>query len=318
MFELFKTRAFADYISDTFHFLKIYGKHYFKNYLKFAFVALLILMVAMAMIGMFYYRVLNTTLGGFDGGETFDNSFVTENAVMLVIGIVVVVIAALYLSLLNYSFPVYYQKILGENPEEKPALASIRSLFKKDLGRLLVFGLLSVLIFGIIGIVALGIATVLSFILIGLLLFPLLIPFLTTWYTLTLYFYINQNQSFFEAFQNAFHTIFKNFWTIIGASFCIMMIVYIVNMAITMIPYMLLFFGMFFGIQNPEQIENFNSSDFSLYMILMLIVYCIGMLAGLILNHLILIQVGLVYYSERENTEHLSLRQSIDEIGRNE
>jgi len=318
MFELFKTRAFADYISDTFQFLKIYGKHYFKNYLKFAFVALLILMVAMAMIGMFYSRVMATSLGGFGGAETFDNNFVTENAVMLIISTVLIIIVAIYLSILNYSYPVYYLRFLSKNANIKPELSDIRTHFKSDLGRLVIFGILVVIIFGIIALISLGIATVLSFILIGLLLFPIIIPLLTTWSTLTLYFYLNQNQSFFEALQNALGAIFKNFWSIIGASFCIMLIVYIINMAVTMIPYMILMFSMFFGIQNPEHYETFSSSDFSLYMILMVIIYCLGMLTGLILNHLMLIQTGLVYYSERENTEHHSLRQSIDEIGTNE
>jgi len=83
MFQLFKIRGFAEYISDTFSFLKLQGKNYFKNYLKFSFVALLLLMVSLSLIGTFYYRLFTSSIG-FTGAPTYDNSFITENAVLLV------------------------------------------------------------------------------------------------------------------------------------------------------------------------------------------------------------------------------------------
>src|SRR5690606_41734912 len=65
------------------------------------------------------------------------------------------------LSILNYCYPVYYLHLLGKNSKEIPQLKSIHELFKKDFGRLLLFGLLSVIIFGIVGIIAFAIAAVL-------------------------------------------------------------------------------------------------------------------------------------------------------------
>lgn len=318
MFKLFKIRTFGDYISDTFQFIKVYGKHYFKNYFKFAFIALLILMVAIAMIATFYSRIFATSMGGFGDVETFDNNFVSENAVMLIIGFIAIIITILYLSLLNYSYPVYYLKLLGENTASKPDLSQIKLQFKKDLGRLILFGFISIIVFGAVGLVTVGIATILTFLLIGLLLLPIIIPFLTTWYTLTLYYYLNENEGFFGALHSSFQTITKNFWAIIGANLCVLLIVYIINTAITLIPYIFVLIGFISGMQNPESLENFESSSLSLYMTLMMVVYCVALISGLILNHLTLIQVGLVYYSDREDTEQFTLRQSIEEIGAND
>lgn len=317
MFQLFKIRAFGEYISDTFTFIKLQGKNYFKNYLKFAFIALLLLMVSMSMIGTFYYRVISTTLGSTDG-ETLDNAFVTENSVMLVVGFIAMMLIFLYLSLLNYSYPVYYMHLIGKNSNEKPTLRSIRELFKNDFGRLLLFGLLSLITFTIIGIIAFSIAVVLSFVIIGIFIFIILIPFFITWYSLTLYFFIDKKQDFFLALKHAFYTITNNFWNIVGASLCMLIIVYVISTIVTMIPYLITIFGIVFGTQGGQNIENMNGSTISIFVVIMVVVYCFSILVSMLLNHLLLIQNGLVYYSEREKLEYNSMRQSIDEIGKHE
>ncbi|SEH65095.1 hypothetical protein SAMN02927937_00676 [Paenimyroides aquimaris] len=317
-FQLFKIRGFGEFISDTFQFLKLHGKNYFKNYLKFSFVPLLLLMVAMSVIGTFYYRVLTTSFGYTQAAETFDNAFVTENAVMLVVGIIALIFVSLYLSLLNYSYPVYYLHLLAKNNEEKPQLRSVRELFKNDLGRLLLFGLLSLITFLIVGIIGFAIAAILTFIIIGIFAFILFIPFLMTWYSLTLYFYIDKKQSFFDAFKHAFYTITNNFWNIVGASLCMMIIAQVISTIVTIIPYMITMFGMFFGTQQGTGgLENMDDS-ISIFMVAMVLVYCFSILVSMILGHLLLIQTGLVYYSEREKLEYNTMRQSIDEIGKYE
>ncbi|MBA5793984.1 hypothetical protein H1R17_09210 [Flavobacterium sp. xlx-214] len=317
MFQLFQIRGFGEFISDTFQFLKNYGKNYFKNYLKHAFVALLLLMVSMALIGTFYYRVLITTVG-FTGTETYDNAFVTENVVLLIVGMIAIVIISLYLALLNYSYPVYYLRLVGENPNKMPELQSIKTLVKNDFGRLLLFGLLSVIVFSIIGIVAFSIAAILSFVIIGIFIFILLMPTFITWYSLTLYYYLNKNQSFFDALKYAFYTITNNFWNIIGANLCMLIIVYVLSMAVTMIPYMIMMITMVLGMEGIESSQSMNSSNISIFLVVMVIVYCFSILVSMLLNHLLLIQTGLVYYSEREKLEQNTMRQSIDEIGKHE
>lgn len=316
MFQVFKIRTFGDFISDTFQFLKIHGKNYFKNYLKHAFVALLLLMVSMTFLGTFYYRVLVTSIG-YNGSETYDNSFVTDNGVLLIIGIVMCLLVSLYLGLINYTYPVYYLRLIGENPNKTPELKSIKSLVKNDLGRLISFGFLSFIVFGLTALLAFTAAIILSFVIIGFFIMILLIPTFITWYSLTLYNYLNKNQSFFTAYKNALSTIFNNFWPIIGASLCMFIIVYVLNTAVTIIPYIITIVTMVTGTQGIDGGDMINS-NISILMIVIVVIYCISIVVGILLNHLLLIQSGLVYYSEREKIEQNTIRQSIDEIGKYE
>lgn len=317
MFQLFKIRGFAEYISDTFTFLKIHGKNYFKNYLKFAFVALLLLMVTLSLLGTFYYRFFTSTIG-YTGAPTYDNAFVSENMVVMIIGFIALMIVGLYLSLLNYSYPVFYLHLVGKNSTEKPSLVAIRRLFKQDLGRLLIFGIVSILVFMFIGFVAFTLAALLMFVIIGIFIFMIIMPFFISWYSLTFYYYIDKKQSFFDAFKHAFYTITNNFWSIIGATFCMLIIVQVLSMIVTMIPYIITIVGMILGTQGMENGEVFNGSGLSVFVVIMVVVYCFAILVGMILNHLLLIQTGLVYYTEREKLEYNTTHQSIDEIGRYE
>lgn len=316
MFQLFKIRDFGSYISDSFTFLKLQGKNYFKNYLKFAFLPLVLLMASMSLIGTFYYRLIATSLGD-TSGETLNNSFVNNNAVLLVVGLIALVVVGLYLALVNYSYPVYYMQILSKNSEQKPELRSIRALFKADFSRLLLFGFLSLIVFSLIGIIALIIAGILMFVIIGFFLFLLIIPFFITWYSLTLYFYIDKKQPFFDTFKHGFYTITNNFWNIVGASLCMLIIVQVLGTIVTMIPYFIMIFGVVFGIQTQGP-ENYDPSNMSFVGILTIIIYCFSILVSTILNHLLLIQNGLVYYSEREKLEYNTMHQSIDDIGKYE
>jgi uncharacterized membrane protein len=317
IFQLFKIRGFGEYISDSFNFIKLHGKNYFKNFLKFAFIPLLLLMVSMAVLGTFYSRVFSTFVG-FTGSETIDNNFITQNAIMLVIGIVVLVLVTLYLSLLNYTYPVYYLKLVADDNTIKPELKSIKQLFKNDFGRLLLFGLLSFLTFFIIGMIAMSIAVVLAFVLIGFLLLIFIAPFFITWYTLTLFYYIDKKQSFFDAFKNGFNTIINNFWPVVGASLCMLIIVYVLGSVITFIPYIITIFGFISGVNLDGNTDIMNSDSITTMTIVLVIVYALSILVNTLLGHLLLIQNGLVYYSEREKVEYTTMKQSIDEIGKYE
>src|SRR5690606_3961254 len=163
-------------------------------------------------------------------------------AVMLVIGIIALLVASLYLGLVNYSYPVYYMHLLGKNAEEKPQLRSIKLLFKEDFSRLLAFGILSFLVFFIIGLIATAISIALMFIIIGIFVFMLVIPFFITWYLLSLFFFFDQNHSFFDTFKHAFYTITINFYSVVGTSLYILIIVQIVYSIISIFPYVITMF----------------------------------------------------------------------------
>lgn len=97
-----------------------------------------------------------------------------------------------------------------------------------------------------------------------------------------------------------------------------LIIVQVVSSIVTMIPYMITMFGLIFGLEQGGGMESIDGSSISIYLVLMVLVYCLSILVSTILSHLLLIQTGLVYYSEREKLEYKTVRESIDAIGRNE
>lgn len=322
MSELFKIRNFGEYFSDTFQFIKQYGKHYFKNYLKFGFIGLLFLTAAIPVFSIFNLRIL-TYFKVFLGNQITNNSFITENTALIITAIIAFVIVTLLLIVLNCSYPAYYLQLIGKQPNEKPRLSSIRTLLKNDLKRLVIIGLVGVILSAIL--IAISVfmlafffitlisfifnpVVLLIFIFVYFLIFGVLVPFFTIWYILTFFYYINDYLSFSNAVRKSFKTIFKRFWTIIGTTFCMAIIVNILTSIITTIPhYILIMFGFFFGItdiNNIENIELFSSSTPTIVLIIKVINYCISALVSLFLSHLILIQISLVYYSEHEKLRY--------------
>ncbi len=321
MFQLLKIRTFADYISDVFQFLKLYGMHYLKNYIKFSFVGIFFLIIAVSVFSFFYSRILPASQF-FSEKQLINNNFVSENTVLTSTCIIAFALAILVLIVLNYSYPVYYLQLINKQTNEKPQLSSIRALFKKDLRRLLIFGLVGVIFSAfVIAIslimVALFLITFIGFIynpfaffiflFVYFLVFAVLIPFFTIWFTLTFFYYSNDSLSFFTATRKALTTIFKKFWTIMGTAFCMMIIVNVSASVITKFPfYIIMMFGFLFGISDINTIDNmqvFHSSTPIAVTIIMIIIYCISTLISMVLSHLILIQIGLFYYSERTKAE---------------
>jgi hypothetical protein len=78
------------------------------------------------------------------------------------------------------------------------------------------------------------------------------------------------------------------------------------------IPYLFGVASMVSSIQNPGT----ESDPFSTMRIMMLVVMVLSMLMSYILNNLLIINQGLVYYSRREYNENISSTDSIDLIGR--
>lgn len=311
MFQLIKVRTFFDYISDVFQFLKLYGKHYFLNYLKFAFTSLLISMLTIVIFSIFSSQIFTSFVSIID----LDRNFESKNAVLLFFSIIVFYIVATYFITLSLSFPLYYMRLIKENPNEKPQLKTIRSLFRKDLKRMVLFGLLSLTlniivtlffllasIYLIGGFIAFLFAPALF--LLGLVIITviiILIQFLTIWYIITFFYYGNDHLPFITAAKRAFKTYLKNFWKIIGANFCMMLLISFLYRIITFIPFMII--ATFLGITDLN-FTTLNSSISIVEKIIIAILVSAFCLMYLLLYHVILIQNNLVYYSEVKKIEH--------------
>lgn len=310
MFQLSKVRTFSDYISDVFQFLKLYGKHYFINYLNFAFPALLISILTIVIFSIFSSQIFTAFISIIGLGRNFE----IQNALLVFFSTIILYIVTSYFITLSLSFPLYYIRLIRESPNEKPQLQTIRSLFRKDLKRMLLFGILTValniivtlffilvafyLIGGFIAFLFAPILFLLGLILITVLI--ILIQFLTIWYIVTFFYYGNDNLLFFTAAKKAFKMLMRNFWRIIGANICMMLIVSVSYRIITAIPFII--FDSFLEITDLNY-TILNSSISITEKIIIVIMFCVSFLVYLLLYHLILILNNLVYYSETEKLE---------------
>ena len=84
MFQLFKKRNFSDYISDTFSFFRITGKHFFKNYFIINGTLLILLMVLTYFVFKVYFEMMFANIGS--SAPNFLEDYFNNN-IGLIIGV---------------------------------------------------------------------------------------------------------------------------------------------------------------------------------------------------------------------------------------
>jgi predicted membrane protein len=135
-----------------------------------------------------------------------------------------------------------------------------------------------------------------------------------SWITLSYYEYILKNVSFFTALSNGFGLVKQQFWTTVGTTFLMMMLVQIIQGFITMIPYVFSMIWMFVSTKNIQEPAS-RTDTFSTMGILMAVIMVLSVLFSYVFNNFILINQGLIYYSLQEEKENNSTKSQIDLIG---
>ena len=175
--------------------------------------------------------------------------------------------------------------------------------------RIMKFGLGFLLVFFPIFLIVFFVNVLLCFVIIGFPLFLITLPAMMSFVNLSFYFYMNSDAGFFSALSDGFQTLVGNFWPIIFSTLIILIIYYMINLVFTMIPYI-------FGVASfMTQINTVNTDKVATLSLLMSIVMAVSIIASFILNNLILVNQGLIYYSHVENNEHTASMTSIDLIG---
>lgn len=310
MFTLFKARDFGEYVSDTFQFFKETGKHYLKNYFTISGIMLLVLVV----VSYFLFQVYFDFFLKFD--RTNSNSDYLESYISNNIPIVIAVALFLFLfmillSMLNYAIPVIYMDLYDKNKGDNFGTKEILAQFKANIGRVFVFFLGTIFLITPVLIVIFILLFLLCFILIGIPLLLFAFPTAFSWITLSFFEYLNNDKGFFESFRDGFRHIRRQYFPIVGSSMIIYIIIQIGMSVFTLIPYSFGIASIFTSTQNPSS----EGDTFSTMKIMMTIVMVISILMSFILNNLLMVNQGLVYYSRKEIDENVSSTDSIDLIG---
>jgi hypothetical protein len=310
MFALFKKRDFSDYVSDTFGFFKETGKHYLKNYFTICGILLMVLAILSYFLFQLYFNFF-LKVGRTNSNYTFIQNFSENNAILIIIGAVCIFLFIVLLSMLTYSIPVIYLDLYvknnGNNFETKDILAE----FKANFGRILIFFLGLIFIITPFLTFCFALLVLLCLIIVGIPLLLFAIPTALSWITLSFYEYLNNDKPFFKAFSSGFKHIKNQYFPNVGSLMIIYIIVQITMSVFTMIPYAFGMASVFTSTRN----SSVEPGSFSAAKIMFTVIIVVSILMSFILNNLLLINQGLVYFSRREYDENISSKDSIDLIG---
>jgi hypothetical protein len=311
MFELYKERDLSANLSDTITFFKSFGKHFFKNFFIINGIFLMILMVLIYFISKIYMEVLFSGANNLNNNPNYFSNYISENITLVVGGFITAIIVIAILSMLNITFPIVYLKLFEKENNTNFSTQDISKELRKNVGKMFVFLLGITCIIMPLAFIVFGILVLLCFILIG---FPLLIILgiaFFSWVMLSYHDYILNDVGFFKALSNGYYLLRLKFWTIVGTTFLMLMLIQIIQGIITIIPYLFTIGSMFVTTQDVNsQTDNYSSLG-----IIMAVIMVLSVLISYIFNNFIVINQGLIYYSLHEDAENSSTNNQIDLIG---
>ena len=312
--QLYKSRDFSAFFQDTFSFIKLNGKHYFKHFFIINGIFLLILMVIGYFISKFYTDFL---FGGvLQGNNTnaFDD-YMNENAEIFILLALIFIVVGLIAGLISFSYTAIYLKLYAELGSKQFETQHIIDVYKEHIGQLFIFLvcgiLLAIPLFIVMGIGMLA----LTITIIGILLLPVLIGAFSLFYNMTLMEYLEQKRSIWDSFGYAWILMSKKFIAAVGSVGIFYLMAYVVQNVITIIPYMFFMGSMF----TTSQQNNINSQDVgATFMVIMIVVFFVTFIVGTVLNNLTQINQGIIFYSLKEDNENINTKSIIDQIGSGE
>lgn len=313
MFQLYKKRDFNALVSDTFNFFKLYGKNYFKNYLIINGGFLVVLVGLIYFFMKIFYESFITEINNSnnESNPMFDN-FYANTPYIITAGILAFILICI-ISIINYTYPIGYLKLLETNIET--STQNLVQFIKSKIGKSILFFLGSLIsfipIFFIIGLILIA----LSIVIIGIPLLLLTIPALVIWISLSYYDYISNDVGFFTSIRNGYTLLMKNIWANIGSTFIMYIIVNVAIGIVYMVPYIIGMATLFINPGSFENNPNQVAENVTFIMILMTIVLIIAIVFNYILQNLIFINQGMIYYSGLEEKENYTTRNNIDLIG---
>lgn len=312
MFELSRKRQLGDYIVDSFTFFKIFGKHFFRIFFLINTGMLLVTGALMYWFLKINFRFLFNNKLKDTQGDYLLNYF--NNNYPLLIGIIVLfVLIIVIVSLFNSSYPVLYLKLIAEKNTNDFTSKDILSGFRQNIWRIFKFSIGTLFIVFPILFVTIFLLFFLCLVLIGFPLLVIAIPAIFAFINFSFYSYLTQEKSFFQSLNYAYILLKKDFWSIIGATFIVMVIIQMIQGSITLFFYFIGIF-IFLGsvLVNPDfDVKPIEGSPLLLFTITAIFVILLA--TSTIFNNILVINQGIIYYSL--DTENKTSATDIDLIG---
>ena len=319
MMQFYKKRDFGALISDTFNFVKLYGKNYFKNY----FVINGLLIILMAVLVFFGFKnFFSLIFEGIGGNSASIGRYFLENIVQIIFTSLFIFLVFILISVVNYSYPVLYLKRLTETGNKNIAVDEIMSDVKKNIGKIFKLFLGFVFIIIPLYLAVYGLSYTVTYRIQGLylLLFVFLTPVMTNVVNFLIYDYFNREKGFFSSLSYAIRSQFSYqqynqkspFWKYWGTT----VILYILQQVVA---YALAFILVFIIILSLGLSLNMSSAEtFYITLVLTVMAYPLIIIISLIMSNFISLCSGFMYYDSRTDLHREMDLTEIDSIGRDE
>lgn len=317
--QFYKKRDFGALISDTFNFVKLYGKNYFKNY----FIINGLLLILMAVLVFFgFENFFSLIFEGIGGNSASIGRYFLENIVQIIFTSLFIFLVFILITVVNYSYPVLYLKRLTETGNKNITVDKIMSDVKKNIGK--TFKLFIGFVFIIIPLylAVYGLSYTVTYRIQGLyfLLFIFLTPVMTNVVNFLIYDYFNREKGFFSSLSYAIRSQFSYqqynqkspFWKYWGTT----VILYILQQVVV---YAFAFILVFIVMLGSGVSFNMDRAAF-FWVILMLsgLIYPLIIIISLIMSNFISLCSGFMYYDSRTDLHREMDLTEIDSIGRDE
>ena len=312
--QLYKSRDFSEYFQDTFAFIKQNGRHLFKHFIIINGIPLMILLVLGYFFSKFYSDIFSE--GMLNGNNSAIDSYINENSGGFSLLIITFVIIAFLAGMIWYAFIPFYLKLYHEKNGINFSSSDIMNCYKTHLGKIFIFficGLLLALPM-LVGVSVL--LLVLAITIIGFLAMPMVIGALSLLYQGALMEYIDDQRGIWGSFIYTWKLMRSKFWAAIGCVGLFYLMSYVIQNVIAIIPYA---FGM---VSLFTEIETNTPADGTAIQktmtVMMLAIFLLTFFVSSLLNIILQINQGVVYYSLKEDVENINTKSAIDLIGSSE
>ncbi len=310
--QLYKSRGFSEFFQDTFTFLKLYGKHFFKHYLIINGIFLIIMMVMMYFFTKFY---TNLIFGGLSGSPTLLDDYMNDNMGLFILIASVFVIVALVAGVISFAFVPLYLKLFIANDDQNFGTSELVNAYKANIGNIFIF-LVCGFLLGIPLAIVMGIgAFILIITIIGMLLIPVLIGAFSLFYNMTLMEYMEEKRTIWDSFGYAWTLMSSKFWPAVGSVGLFLLMSYVIQSVLSLIPYVFGMASLFTTIEsgsvNPKEVG-------ATMTVVMLAIFFLSFFVGALLSIVVQLNQGVVFYSLKEENENINTKSVIDQIGSGE
>lgn len=309
--QLYKSRGFSEFFQDTFGFLKLHGKHFFKHFFIINGIFLLILMA----MGYFFTKFYSDLIfGGLTNGQstTVLDSYINDNLGLFIVFGLLFFIIAIIAGIVSYAYTPIYLKLFNEYFDKSFTTKEIIQAYKNNISKLLIFVICAIVLLIPLLIVFVIAALVLTITIIGILALPLLLGAFALFYFMTLSEYLENNKGIWDCFGYSWNLLTSKFWAAVGCVGIFYFISYALQYIIQIITSIFTMGSLFI---NPQQ-SNYNPYEVSTTMtIFMIATFFLSFLLSTILGNIIQLNQGIVFYGLKEGKEHINTKDIIDQIG---